>query len=230
MEAFNHLMMARISVVYQLVVQILTLASSLLIYSVSSFYFTGDHAVLFIVGWVQIEDISVDLPSDITVLPQTYTLHAVKIGTPNPYIRSANWYYESGNTSTELCTISSDNRDVYHCNFGYGMSVDKGNGRRDFTLTITWNEENIASGIFNQAKSNGDHKYKFYLHVSNVMRNRTITITGRLFKNNVTVDYNYTFITKPQLLLPLLYMRSTRQLPLSLSAGLRLIHLMLMVM
>ena len=145
----------------------------------SSFYFTGDHAVLFIVGWVQIEGVSVDLPSDITVLPQTYTLHAVKIGHPNPIIKSANWYYESGDTSTELCIISSHDRNDYTCNFGNGMSVDEGNGRREFTLTITWNEENITSGIFNQTNSNGDHKYKFYLHVSNVMRNRYITITSK---------------------------------------------------
>ena len=154
----------------------------------SSFYFTGDHAVLFIVGWVQIEGVSVDLPSDITVLPQTYTLHAVKIGSPNPSIKSANWYYESSDTSTELCIINSDDRDVYNCDFGYGMSVYKGNGRRDFILTITWNEENITSGIFNQSNSYSDHKYKFYLHVSNVMRNRYITITGKLLKNNVTID------------------------------------------
>ena len=186
--------------------------------------------MLFIVGWVQIEGVSVDLPSNITVLPQTYTLHAVKIGHPTPYLKSSNWYYESGDTSTELCTISNSNPDTYNCIFGDGISVDKGNGRRDFTLTITWNEETITSGIFSQSNNNGDLKYRFYLHVSNVMRNRTITITGKLLKNNVTVDYNYTFITKPQLLLPLLLLRSTRQLPLSLSIGLHLIHLMLMDM
>ena len=185
---------------------------------------------MFVVGWAQIEDISVDLPSDITVLPQTYTLRAVKIGHPNPIIKSASWYYESSHTITELCIIGSNNRDLYNCNFGDGMSVDKGNGRREFTLTITWNEETITSGIFSQSNNNSDHKYKFYLHVSNVMRNQTITITGKLLKNNVTVDYNYTFITKPQLLLPLLLLMSTRQLPLSLSVGLHLIHLMLMDM
>ena len=161
-------------------------------YSVSSFYATSDNTVLFIVGWVQIESVSVDLPLNITVLPQTYTLCGVKIGFPNPFIKSANWYYESGDTSTELCTIGIDSRDVYNCIFGYGMSVDKGNGTRDFTLTITWNEENITTGMFSQSNNNGDLKYRFYLHVSNVMRNRIITITGKVLEHDMKCCY---FIT-----------------------------------
>ena len=40
---------------------------------------------------------------------------------------------------------------------------------------------NITSGILSQSNSNGDHVYRFYLHISDVMRNRTHTITGELY-------------------------------------------------
>ena len=72
-----------------------------------------------------------DLPSDITVFPQNYTLHAIKIGGANRKgddirIKAANWYYESGSTSTELCSIQNYS---YSCTIGDGMAVNKGNGR-----------------------------------------------------------------------------------------------------
>ena len=61
------------------------------------------------------------------------------------------------------------------------MSVDYGNGRWDFTLTLTWNEENITSGVLSQSDNNGNHVYRFYLHMGSVMRNRYHTITGELY-------------------------------------------------
>ena len=169
------MMMVGTSVVYPLVVQILTLTSSLLIYSVSVLI-VPVHTVIcywFIVEWAQIEDITVDLPSDITVLPQTYTLHAIKIG--EGFITAANWYYESGSTSTELC---SGQNNAYSCSIGSGVYIDKGSGRRDYTLTVTWNGENITSGVLSQSNNNSDHVYRFYLHMGDVMRNRSHTITG----------------------------------------------------
>ena len=55
--------------------------------------------LIYCIGWAQIEGITVDLPSDITVLPQSYTLHAIKVGDQyRGYLRAANWYYESGST------------------------------------------------------------------------------------------------------------------------------------
>ena len=58
------------------------------------------------------------------------------------------------------------------------MYVDEGNGRWVYTLTVTWNGENITSGVLSQSNSNGDHVYRFYLHMGDVMRNRSHTITG----------------------------------------------------
>ena len=166
------------SVVYPLVVQILTLTWSLLIYSVSVLIVLV-HTVIcywFTVGWAQIEDITVDLPSDITVLPQNYTLHAIKIGDQNRgSLTAANWYYESGSTSTELCSIQNN---AYSCSIGNGIFINEGEGRWVYTLTITWNEENLTSGILSQSNGNGDHVYRFYLHMGGAMRNRSHTITG----------------------------------------------------
>uniref|UniRef100_A0A1X7SSX0 Fibronectin type-III domain-containing protein n=1 Tax=Amphimedon queenslandica TaxID=400682 RepID=A0A1X7SSX0_AMPQE len=133
--------------------------------------------------WVQIENITVDLPSDKTALPQTYTLHAIKIGSNDhdPFLHKANWYYVSGSSSAELCTGS---RASYSCTFMYGdgMSVDYGNGRWDYTLTVTWNGETIASGVLSQSNNNGDHVFRFYLdfghiHHNPVKRNRDIFVT-----------------------------------------------------
>ena len=83
--SFIHLMKAGTSVVYQLIVQIQTLAASPLIYSVSVEFV--NLLYLLTVGWAQITDITVDLPPDVTVLPQTYTLHAIKSGYTQNYLR-----------------------------------------------------------------------------------------------------------------------------------------------
>ena len=129
-----------------------------------------------LIGWAQIEDTTVDLPSDVTVLPQTYTLHAIKIGHQNQInTNSADWYYESGGTSTELC---SGYNDEYSCGIGHGMKVNYGNGRYDYTLTITWNGKDITSGVLSQSNNNGDHVYRFYLEVGVVTRYRYIKIKG----------------------------------------------------
>ena len=165
------------SVVYSLVVYTLSLP----IYSVSVLIVLV-HTVIcywFTVEWARIEGITVDLPSDITVLSQAYTLHAIKIGAANRdeniiHIKAANWYYESGSASTELCSIQNH---AYSCSIGDGTAVSKGNGRWEYTLTITWNGENITSGVLS---NNGDHVYRFYLVFSeNITRNHYITIEGK---------------------------------------------------
>ena len=58
------------------------------------------------------------------------------------------------------------------------MYVDEGNGRWVYALTVTWNEENITSGVLSQSNNNGDHVYRFYLHMGGAMRNCFRTITG----------------------------------------------------
>ena len=73
------------------------------------------------------------------------------------------------------------------------MSVDYGNGRWDFTLTLTWNEENITSGVPSQSNNNGDHVYRFYLRFGDVMRNHYHTITGELY-HKLFNSFNFSLI------------------------------------
>uniref|UniRef100_A0A1X7SVZ6 Fibronectin type-III domain-containing protein n=1 Tax=Amphimedon queenslandica TaxID=400682 RepID=A0A1X7SVZ6_AMPQE len=131
--------------------------------------------------WAQIEDITVDFPSDITVLPQNYTLHAIKIGHDDhdSFVQHVLWYYVSGMSSTALCYGKATN---YSCTIGNGTAVPKGNGKWDFTLTHTWNGENITSGVLSQSNSNGDLVYRFKMYFghfshSPVVRIQYISIT-----------------------------------------------------
>ena len=142
------------------------------IYSKLSHFKRHCHLLL---GWAQIENISVDLPSDITVLPQTYTLHAIKSGYNDheQHNYAAEWYYESG---TQLC---DGYKNYYQCTIGVGTKTERGGGKYDYTVTITWNGETITSGELSQSNNNGDHVYTFYFQVSNVMRNRMITVRGK---------------------------------------------------
>ena len=136
-EVLHHLKMVGTSVVYPLVVQILTLTSSLLTYTVSVLIVLVQFVICywFTVGWVQIEDITVDLPSDITVLPQLYTLHAMTIRSiSNYYLIDVSWYYES-EQPTKLC--SGQRYLKYSCSIGNGAVTVKGNGAHDYNLTIT---------------------------------------------------------------------------------------------
>ena len=46
---------------------------------------------------------------------------------------------------------------------------------------MTWNAEEINSGIFSQSNNNGDHKYRCYENIDNVIRNRYLTVTGKYY-------------------------------------------------
>ena len=59
------------------------------------------------------------------------------------------------------------------------MSLNKGNGKWDYSLTVAWNGEAITSGMLSQSSNNGGQKYKFYLKFGHVERNRYITIRGK---------------------------------------------------
>ena len=136
----------------------------------------------FTVEWAQIENLTVDLSSDITALPQNYTLHAIKIGLNDhkSFLLAANWYYVFGNTGTQIC--GGNKYSTYSCTIGNGTAVNYGNGRWYFTLTVIWNEENITSGALSQSNNNGDQVYRFSLRFglynNFVTRNRYISVTG----------------------------------------------------
>ena len=78
-QAFQHLQINYTSVVYPLAVLILPLISSLLIYSVS-YLIVLVHILSFVIGYIQIVEFRFELLSDMTVIPQQYTLHCVTTG------------------------------------------------------------------------------------------------------------------------------------------------------
>ena len=137
---------------------------------------------LLYIGWAQIADIRVDLPSNVTILPQQYTLHAIRT-VAITFTNAADWYYESGTDSTELTSSSCSGQSGYSCTIGNGVTVHSSNGTIDYTLTVTWNGENITSGVFSRSNNNGDHVYRVNLNVGRsdlqpVNRNRYHTVTG----------------------------------------------------
>ena len=166
----------------------------MLIYLVSTIILALAHNaicyLIFCLGWAEIASITVDLPPDITVLPQTYTLHAIKIGDPNnDYLNSAKWYYEYGSNSIVITAGVCSGQSGYSCSIGNGVLLHQSNGSYDYTLTVTWNGESITSGILSQSNNNGDHEFRFYLHFglsiyAPVMRNRYISVTGKYIMFN----------------------------------------------
>ena len=118
-----------------------------------------------------------------TVLPQQYTLHAIKTGATEQHRRSSTWYYESATDSTSL-NSSCIGQSGYNFTIGNGTLLHSNNNSYDYTLTVTWNGENITSGVLSQSNNNGDHVYRFNLNVGTsqhfpVNRNRTLTVTGK---------------------------------------------------
>ena len=126
------------SVVYQLIV-LLPLTLSLLIYLVRKY--TGLMIDIFIVGYVQISSFYVDLPTDMTVYPQEYTLHCVKIG-HIPY----DFEMRLGGSTVTSST---------NCPSSYnGSLLQDYSNTYDHTVTISWDGQTITSGSsFNQSNS-----------------------------------------------------------------------------
>ena len=96
---------------------------------------------------------------------------------------SADWYYESGNSSTKLATSLCSGQYGYSCTVGNGALLHSSNGTYDYTLTVTWNGENVTSGILSQSNNNGDHVYRFYLNYgytgNSVQRNQHSRVKGK---------------------------------------------------
>ena len=106
-----------------------------------------------------------------TIVPQQYTLHCVYSG----WYDNFEWYYNN----TQLnCTLQQFG---YSCQIGPIQFLYSINSTKFRTLTVTWNAEEISSGIFSQSNNNGDHVHRCYVRAQNVERNRYLTVTGKYF-------------------------------------------------
>ena len=106
-----------------------------------------------------------------TVVPQQYTLHCVYSG----FFEEFKWYYEN----TEFNCVSPQNG--YNCNIGGVQTLYSGNSTKFLALTVTWDAEEISSGIFSQSNNNGDHVHRCYVRVDEIRKNRYLTVTGKYF-------------------------------------------------
>ena len=109
-----------------------------------------------------------------TVVPQQYTVQCILTGIK----RHFRWYYVYNSQSIEFdCSSSTIG---YSC-INESHIIYNNNNTISRTINMTWNEEEINSGIFSQSNNNGDHKYRCYEKVDNVIRNRYLTVTGKYY-------------------------------------------------
>ena len=122
-----------------------------------------------------------------TVVPQQYTVQCILSGIK----RHFRWYYVYNSQSIEFdCSLSTIG---YSC-INESHTIYNNNNTISRTINITWNAEEINSGIFSQSNNNGDHKYRCYENIDNVIRNRYLTVTG---KYNYSYTMSYIILSAP---------------------------------
>ena len=115
-----------------------------------------------------------DPPSDITAIPQSYTVHCVIIGgelTEFHYYSSdvdLNSTYCSSQTGYD-CSLATDN--TVTTDVSPDPVIDK-------IITVTWKAEEISSGTFRQNNNNGDHVIECNATRGRTTRVSIITIEG----------------------------------------------------
>ena len=110
-----------------------------------------------------------ELPPDITITPQMYKVHCIIAG---GVVHGLNFSYadvidinltDSTPVCTEsdglTCTIELDNGDEDNGVSGLTSDITP-NALRHGLLTVTWEAEEISSGVFRQDNNNGDHRIR----------------------------------------------------------------------
>ena len=129
-----------------------------------------------------ITDIYVDLPFDITVIPQYYTIHCIVTGRENPNVTH---YYDS-NPDIELTTSYCNNQLGYNCTVNSELLYTI-NYTYDETLIIEWEAEKISGGAaFTQSSQYGDHRHRCFTEYitstdKRVPRNAYLITSGECF-------------------------------------------------
>ena len=108
---------------------------------------------------VYITDVYVDLPSDITVIPQNYTVHCIVTGS----LDGATIKQYAANTEVKLTQSHCNNQqhDGYSCSMDNTLITTSYTypTTRDYTVTVEWKGENVSSGAFRQSVHDGDHMH-----------------------------------------------------------------------
>ena len=113
--------------------------------------------LLFYLERVYITDVYVDLPPDVTAIPQYYTVHCIVTGSLSS--ATIKHYYNTDNELTQSycssahegysCTVESESITT---NYTYPTTGD-------YTVTVEWEGMDISSGVFSQSVLDGDHEH-----------------------------------------------------------------------
>ena len=141
-------------------------------------------------------DITVELPLDVTAIPQQYKVNCVIAG---KNVKKLNFYYDDTDLNDTLCNVQSNS---FSCTTMIENDPTKNGLTSDITpnklrhglLTVTWEAQEISSGVFRQENNNGDHRIRCYAERGNAKRTSEYTIV----KGNLSINKSYyIFILAP---------------------------------
>ena len=118
-----------------------------------------------------------DPPSDITAIPQSYTVHCVIVG---GWLDEFHYYYQDS-SDIDLTSTYCSSQTGYDCSLATDNTVTTDVSPDDVidkTITVTWEAEEISSGAFRQDNNNGDHVIECNGRRGETTRTSTVTIEG----------------------------------------------------
>ena len=143
---------------------------------------------MYIIAQIFIIENTFDPPSDITAIPQSYTVHCVivrsqaTVGPDMVFLTEFHYYYKDTSTNINLTSTYCSSQTGYDCTIGpdnttvtTDVSPDPPTDR---PITVTWEAEEISSGAFRQNNNNGDHVIECYARRNAATRTSTVTIEG----------------------------------------------------
>ena len=145
--------------------------------------------ILLIVG-IFIIDITVEIPLDVTAIPQQYKVNCIITGKD---VLKFNCYYDD----TDLTDICTAQHNGFSCttmleNENELVSDITNKPLRHGLLTVTWEAEEISSGVFRQDNNNGDHRIKCYAERQHAKRtSEYIIVKGNCLINRPYYTFFY---------------------------------------
>ena len=121
---------------------------------------------------ITIINCTVTLPTDITVIPQSYSIDCYTIGS-NSY--TSRWYYRESTPIEPACRET--NSFTYSCSI-HNQILHSSNQTHRNSLQLKWFGQPTTSTIFNSVQGDGDHRIRYHISRNNINRNNNIIIRG----------------------------------------------------
>ena len=136
-----------------------------------------EFALYLYLAHIYITDNWFDPPSDITAIPQSYTVHCVIIGEELERVH----YYYNDTPESELSSTYCLSQAGYNCSLANNNTVTSDmtpDNVVDKTVTFTWEAKEISSGAFRQSSNHGDHQIRCHLKENSIERESIIWVKG----------------------------------------------------